>query len=304
MNENTHPLPGAPDKKKRHLLPVVILVALVFVFAGGFLGDLPMGLIRRLVPDMDGSHAFLLQYLSFIGVVLLVLVYCALFEKDIYRSFLHPRQGGAPGNTGKSFALGLLIGFGMNAFCVLLAWLHGDLHFYADRFRVLYMLCALVCVCIQSGAEELVTRGYMIGALRKRYPAWVAVAVNALVFGALHLASPGITVLSFLNIVLVALALSLVMVCFNSIWLCIAVHMAWNYTQNFIFGLPNSGIVSEGSFLHLDAARDSLFYNATFGIEGSLTAVLVLAAFAVCVVLYAKKKGLLPLPQPEGGQNT
>ena len=281
-------------KKKRHSILVVIGVALLCLFGGNLLGSILLYPIYRLLPNMDGGTAFLLQYLSFIGIDIFVLVYCALFEKDIFRSFLHPRQGGSPGNTGKSFALGLLIGFGMNAFCILLAWLHGDLHFYAGSFRVLYMLCALVCVCIQSGAEELITRGYMMGALRKRYPVWVAIAVNALFFGALHLASPGITVLSFLNIVLVAVALSLVMFYFGSIWLCIAVHTAWNYTQNFLFGLPNSGIVSEGSFLHLDAARDSIFYDAAFGIEGSLSAVLVLAVFAVCIVLYAKKKGLQP----------
>lgn len=294
MNEQTRPLPAGPEKKKRHSIPVVLLLALVFIFAGQLLGELPTGLIRRLFPNMEGSTAFLLDYLSFIGIHILVLVYCALFEKDIYRSFLHARQGGSVGNTGKNFALGLLIGFGMNAFCVLLAWLHGDLHFYAGRFRVLYMLTALACVCIQSGAEELITRGYMMGALRKRYPVWVAIAVNALFFAVVHLASPGITVLSFLNIVIVAVALSLVMYYFGSIWLCIAVHTAWNYTQNLIFGLPNSGIVSEGSFLHLDAARDSLFYNATFGIEGSLIAVIVLTVFAVCAVLYAKKKGIRP----------
>ena len=294
MNENARPLSAEPDKKKRHFILAVIVIALALLYGGMMLGNLPVILIRHLFPNMDGSSVFLLQYLSFIGIDILVLVYCALFEKDIFRSFLHPRQGGSPGNTGKSFALGLLIGFGMNAFCILLAWLHGDLHFYAGSFRVLYMLCALVCVCIQSGAEELITRGYMMGALRKRYPVWVAIAVNALFFGALHLASPGITVLSFLNIVLVAVALSLVMFYFGSIWLCIAVHTAWNYTQNFLFGLPNSGIVSEGSFLHLDAARDSVFYDAAFGIEGSLSAVLVLAVFAVCVVLYAKKKGLQP----------
>ncbi len=32
------------------------------------------------------------------------------------------------------------------------------------------------------------------------------------------------------------------------------VHMAWNYTQNIIFGLPNSGIVSGFSLFKLDAA--------------------------------------------------
>ena len=65
----------------------------------------------------------------------------------------------------------------------------------------------------------------------------------------------------------------------------------WNFTQNLLFGLPNSGLVSQSSFLHLDAASDSLFYDATFGVEGSLTAVIVISLFAVGVVLVGRKKG-------------
>lgn len=290
MEEKEISSSAVPVKKKRHFILVVIGVALLFIFGGDQLGSILLYPIYRLLPDMDGSTAFLLQYLSFIGIDILVLVYCALFEKDLFRSFLHPKQGGSAGNTVKSFAIGLLIGFGMNGLCILLAWLHGDLHFYVGRFQPLYLLCALVCVCIQSGAEELITRGYMMGALQKRYPVWVAIAANALFFGVLHLTNPGITVLSFLNIVLIAAALSLVMYYFGSIWLCVAVHSMWNFTQNLLFGLPNSGLVSKSSFLHLDAASDSLFYDATFGVEGSLTAVIVISLFAVGVVLVGRKK--------------
>ena len=292
MEEKDISMSAKPVKRKRHCILVVIGVALLFIFGGDLLGSILLNPVYRLLPNMDGGTAFLLQYLSFIGIDILVLVYCALFEKDIFRSFLHPRQGGSPGNTGKNFAFGLLIGFGMNALCILLAWLHGDIHFYAGRFQLLYMLCALVCVCIQSGAEELVTRGYMMGALQKRYPVWVAIATNALLFGAMHLSNPGITVLSFLNIVAIAVALSLVMYYFGSIWMCIAVHTAWNYTQNLLFGLPNSGKVSESSFLHLEAAKDSLFYDVAFGIEGTLTAVIVITIFGAAVVYLGRKKGL------------
>ena len=292
MEEKDLSVPAKPVKLKRHFILAVIAITLLLIFVGSAIGELPVILLQKLFPNMSGGSAFLLQYLSFIGVDILVLAYCALFEKDIFRSFLHPGQGGSPGNTGKHFALGLLIGFGMNALCVLLAWLHGDIHFYAGRFQLLYLLCALVCVCIQSGAEELVTRGYMMGALQKRYPVWVAIATNALLFGALHLTNPGITVLSFLNIVAIAVALSLVMYYFGSIWMCIAVHTAWNFTQNFLFGLPNSGIVSESSFLHLEAAKDSLFYDVAFGIEGTLSSVIVIAVFGAAVVYLGRKKGL------------
>ena len=189
MEEKDLSVPAKPVKLKRHFILAVIAITLLLIFVGSAIGELPVILLQKLFPNMSGGSAFLLQYLSFIGVDILVLAYCALFEKDIFRSFLHPGQGGSPGNTGKHFALGLLIGFGMNALCILLAWLHGDIHFYTGRFQLLYMLCALVCVCIQSGAEELVTRGYMMGALQKRYPVWVAIATNALLFGALHLTS-------------------------------------------------------------------------------------------------------------------
>ncbi len=292
MEEKDLSVPAKPVKRKRHFILAVIAIALLFVFVGSAIGSLPGMLLQKLFPNMGGGCAFLLEYLSFIGIDILVLVYCALFEKDIFRSFLHPKQGGSPGNTGKSFALGLLIGFGMNALCILLAWLHGDVHFYVGRFQLLYMLCAFVCVCIQSGAEELVTRGYMMGALRERYSVLLAIAVNALFFGALHLTNPGITALSFLNIVAVAVALSLVMYYFGSIWMCIAVHTAWNFTQNFLFGLPNSGKVSESSFLHLEAAKDSLFYDVAFGIEGTLSSVIVIVVFGAAVVYFGRKKGL------------
>ena len=292
MEENELSRPAAPIRKlKRHFFLAVIGIALLLALLGQMLGEILLGVITKPIPDISGGVAFLfMHYLSFIGTDVLVLIYCAVCEKAVFRSFFPKSRGGGRGNTFRNFALGLLFGFLMNGICILLAWLHGDIQLYAGRFEVLYLICALVCVCVQSGAEELVTRGYIMGALRERYPVWAAIAGNVLFFAVLHLANPGITVLSFLNIVFIGVALSLVMVYFDSLWMCIAIHTAWNFTQNFLFGLPNSGIVSESSFLHLDAAADSLFYNVAFGVEGTLTAVIVIGLFAVGVALYARKK--------------
>ena len=291
MEEKDISLAEAPVKKKRHFILSVIAIALVLLFGGTLLWELPMLGIRALFPNMSAGAAFLLLYLSFITIDAAVLVYCALCEKDIFRSFLPKSHGGAVGNTLKHFGVGLLVGFGLNALCVLLAWLHGDIHLYAGRFELPYLLCALVCVCVQSSAEELITRGYMMGALQKRYPVWVAVATNSLLFAVLHLANAGVTPLSVLTLVVYGVAMSLFAYTLQSIWMCMAIHTAWNFTQNFLFGLPNSGIVAEKSFLHLEAASDSLFYNVGFGVEGSLTAVLLLTGVCVGIVLYARKKG-------------
>lgn len=277
-------------KKKRHFIVWVLLIAFALMLLGQLLGELMCAPLYRLFPNMPGMWAFSLMYFSFVGIVLLVLIYVALADKGLRPIFRSARRGGIRGNTLRNFGLGVLIGFLMNGACILVAWLHGDLHFSVGGFYPVYLIVTFLCVTIQSGAEEMITRGYIYGALRERYPVWVAVAANALLFGVLHLANPGVTVISILSIVLIGIGLSLVMLWRESLWMAIAIHTMWNFTQSILFGLPNSGIVSEGSFLHLEAARGSLLYDAAFGVEGALPAIIVELALCLGLWIYAKKR--------------
>jgi len=277
-----------PRRKIRHMIWAVCLIALGLMLAGEILGELITGALTLLGNAADGKTRFLYMYLSFIGIDLAVLLYTLLCERPVLRSFGRRAPQGR-GNTWRMFLLGLAVGFVMNALCILAAYLHGDIDLSVGRFDVLYMLAAIICVCIQSGAEELLTRGYMMGALRERYNVWLAAAVNSLFFGALHLLNNGVTVLSIVNIVFFGLALSVVMIKLESLWFCIAVHTAWNFSQSIFFGLPNSGIVSEGSFLHLEAARDSVTYSAAFGVEGAITTTFVLLLLTLGVLIYARR---------------
>ena len=295
MNETN--MPGTSEQKTkepkyytRHHLVLVPLIAFGLMMIGELAGELMTGAARRFFGPFDAGVSFLMMYLTFLGIDLVMLLYCLLAEKPIFRSFGLASRGGDRGNTWGMFVLGLLVGFGMNGICILLAWLHGDIDLSMGRFEVLYLLCALASVCVQSAAEELVTRGYMMGALRERYPVWVAILVNSVFFGVLHLSNPGVTALSIAQIVLIGLLLSLIVYYQGSLWMCIAIHTAWNFTQNFLFGLPNSGIVAQRSFFHLEGATNSLFYDAGFGIEGSITGVIVILLVMVPVVLLGRRQ--------------
>ncbi len=282
---------GVPvKKKKRHFIIWVLLIALGLVIVGGILGNLMAIPLQMIFPDMAPRWAFSLTYFICIGSALVVLAYVLLAEKELLPLFRSARRGGIRGNTLREFGLGILIGFVMNGACILVAWLNGDLDFSIGGFYPVYLLVTFVCVLIQSGSEEMLCRGYLYGALRERYPVWVAVAANALLFGALHLLNPGVTVLSVLIIALDGVAMSLVMVWRESLWMAVAIHTMWNYTQSILFGLPNSGIVSQGSFLHLEAASGSLFYDAAFGVEGALSALVVELALCGWLFLAARKK--------------
>lgn len=278
-----------PRKPIRHMIWVVALIALALMIVGELLGGFITGFLTALLNIQSGEMLFLFMYFTFIGIDLIVLLYTGLFEKPVFRSFGYRTPGGE-GNTWKNFGIGLLVGFGMNALCILLAWLHGDIHFSVGAFRLPYLLLALVFVCIQSGAEELLCRGYMMGALRDRYNVWIAAAFNALFFGALHLGNNGVTALGIVSVVAVGFALSVAMISLDSLWFCIAVHTAWNFSQSIFFGLPNSGIVSEGSFLHLEAAKNSFFYDTGFGVESSCPAVIAMLVLTAVLFWIGKKK--------------
>ena len=273
-----------------------VQTALLFIF-GQLVGDLLIVLlgagISRLSESFAASDAWGMAqlYLAFIGIWVLMLLRIRLSKKD--RSILTAVGPKARGNNGKMLLVGAAIGFGLNAFCILIAWLHKDIVLYFDSFRPIALVGLFIAVFIQSSAEELACRGFLYQKLLRSYrnPA-VAIIGNSLFFGILHLLNDGVTVLSIVNIVVVALFFSLIVYYTDSLWCAFMAHAVWNYTQNIIFGLPNSGIVSSFSVFKLDAstAMNSFAYNVGFGIEGTVVADVVLILATAAVYLWGSRR--------------
>lgn len=250
----------------------------------------PTGL-QRLVYSACGDEdaaALMTMYLNFIGIWVAAAIFILAFRSN--RPMLRAWAGS--GGRLKGFLLGLLFGFGCNALCVLASWLMGDIKLEYAGFDLKLLALFLLVVTIQSGAEEITYRLYLYQKLRRRYRnPLVAILGNAAVFMALHLANPGFTALAGLQIFIIGVVFSMLIYYYDSLWCAIAFHTAWNFTQNIIFGLPNSGMVSSYSIFRLDAAsaRNGLFYNVGFGVEGSIGACAALLIFGA--VLYMRNRG-------------
>lgn len=263
------------------LVPVVIVI--LFLFLEQILGEVLMIPLKAILDTNDSFIQIFLHYFSTIGCWIVYLVYISVskFNRPIL-SALSPK---AKGNTWKLLLLGLVVGFAQNALCIFSAILHGDIFLSYDKFEFFKLLLLLFAVFVQSSSEELICRGFLYQRLRRGYRnPWIAIIGNSVIFAALHIFNPGLTFLSIANIIIVAIFYSLVVYYFDSIWFTMAAHAAWNFTQNILFGLPNSGIVSSYSYMNLDAstARNSFFYDVKFGVEGTVLACLLLL---VCCVL-------------------
>ena len=276
------------------------LLVWFLVLVGSVVGQLVILPFGKLIAD-EGFWSIFFMYFSTIGTWIFAVAYMAItkYNRPIFRALWKD----AAGNNFRMLLIGLLAGFGMNAFCVLCAYLHKDIYIYFDHLDMIKFLALFAVVFIQSSSEELVCRAFHYQRLRKGYTnPLVAIIVNGVIFMTLHLFNDGMNAMSVINIVIIAVLYSFVIYYFDSIWFGMAAHAAWNFTQNILFGLPNSGIVSPYSVFKLDAstARSTWIYDVGFGVEGTVLANIVTVIAIVIVILLGRKYGRQELNVWEG----
>ena len=309
--------PSLLDRLRPNVIWIIFVTLGWYMFIAAF-GHLAWeSLMEAIKGSVSPAMFFTLDlYAATIVDILTLFILCWLFTKNryIWKSFLIKRGGpdyadgdllteddayadlyGRRRNGFKMLGMGLLLGFLTNFFCIACALLHGDIKLYFDcaASQIPYFLFSLFCVCIQSSAEELWCRGFMYERLHERYPLWFAIAVNGVLFGLLHIFNPGVSVIPIVGIIITGISYSLLRWYSGNIWIAMGIHTGWNFTQNYLFGLPNSGLVSEASVFHLDAANGmtNLIYDWDFGVEGGLPALFIDGFIAVVIIYLACRNG-------------
>lgn len=272
---------------------VMLFATFMMLICGQIMGGLVEAPFANLIEnDSTGYWSTFFMYFGFIGTWIVFMLEFLIVKKD--RPILKALWTAPKGNNIKYLGIGFLIGFGLNIICAIVAVLNKDISLHYDSFNFIKLLLLFIAVFIQSSAEEMVCRGFIFQRLRRgyRHPA-VAIILNSLLFTSMHLFNPGASVISMTTVLAAGLLFSLMVYYMDSIWCAMAAHTAWNFTQNLILGLPNSGMVSPVSVFKLDAAtaKSSFAYSVEFGLEGSITAITVMIITGVVIiVLYHKKE--------------
>ncbi len=302
-----------PGRKRGDIVILAMLITWLLITLGTLLGVLIEGLLGlpwtideealgqialgelsvEQVTGMPDYVSCAALYLSFIGlwVVFALVMLIPPANRPMASKLLFVRDRRSLALT----ALGALAGFGINSICVLASVLLGDVAIHFERFEPGPLLLLLFAVFVQSGAEEISCRLYLYQRLARRYrhPAVAAVA-SAVFFTLLHGSNPGVTPVALAQIAAIGILFAILIYYYDALGACIAMHTTWNFTQNIIYGLPNSGIVSLYSIFELDAAANGPFFDPVFGVEGSVGAVVLLVLACVGLVVYAKAHDLRP----------
>ncbi|OAG67116.1 CPBP family intramembrane glutamic endopeptidase [Xanthomonas floridensis] len=148
---------------------------------------------------------------------------------------------------------------------------------------------------LQAGVvEELMMRAAILRLLWRAFGPWTAFAVSSAVFGLSHLGNPNATVVAAICIALEAgVMLGAFYALTGHVWVSIGAHIAWNFTQGYLFGAAVSGIAPDQAIARStpNTAMADVLTGGVFGPEASLPAALVCLALGLAVVWKAWRSG-------------
>ncbi len=200
---------------------------------------------------------------------------------------------GSAGRKLKALGKGLALGFVLLGLLTLLAVLTGALTFTYKRFDWRLIL-AILPLFIQCAAEEMLLRGYVPAVVGRRHSWDVECFVSGALFIFHHVINMeyyGFNTMFCLNVFLMGVLLCLLVRWEGNFWIACGLHIAWNYTQIYLFGISNSGESISVGLFQGSLNYGNAFYQEVYGYEGSLSATVLVCAVIAWLIYRLRKSG-------------
>lgn len=276
-------------KQKTFNSPVtkIILALLIFMFvvvigqqiASKLLALTPLDKdVRSLLKGLFVSTACILSYIFF-------------FKKYDKRDITEFAAKGFLSNV----MIGIAIGFVLQALTILVIYLNGNYSVIAvNPIRLILIPFALMFTV--AIIEEVLVRGIVFRIIEEKLGSYISLLISSLIFGGLHLINPHSGFLSLLCITMAGLLFGVAFMYSRNLWLPIAIHFAWNFTQSGIFGAITSGNEKTNSLLEAKIQGPELITGGAFGPEGSIQAVIFCTVATILLLVLCHKKNKIVAP--------
>jgi len=276
--KTAHPGQKMPDSAKPHI-------------------KLPIDFVPSLVIGSDG--------VTFFGMLALAWLFARAERRRLgwYGIGANRLRDFIPGAFWGLAALSALV-FTLHALHLL--YFDGRLLFGAPL--IFYGVKWLIAFLFVGFAEEYFLRGYMqytftrglFGLAEKISPNnaravafWIAAFILSVLFLCMHIGNQGENALGLLQVFIVGMVFAYALFRTGSLWWAIGFHMAWDWAQSFLYGVPDSGNVSVGRLFQTHFAGKTILSGGADGPEGSLLCVPIFIIM-IFIIRFTTKPGAQP----------
>ncbi|HEX8817967.1 MAG TPA: CPBP family intramembrane glutamic endopeptidase [Terriglobales bacterium] len=186
----------------------------------------------------------------------------------------------------------------------------GRILFGADILR--YGAVWLLVFLLVGLAEEYTTRGFVQYTLTRGLAAiyrsifktrhsqalgfWTSALIFSILFGLGHSSNPGESPIGLLSAGTAGLVFCFSLWRTGSLWWAIGFHTSWDWGQSFLYGVPDSGLITQHHLLATHPIGKPILSGGTTGPEGSIFIVAILAIVAVIILLtLPRRQAILPV---------
>ena len=266
-------------------IPIVI----VFLLPAIIFHNVFLELIWNRLEKPLSSH--LLNIETIIVFILLLLCY-RLYTKIVEH---RPAYEIGAASSLKEIDVGFIIGGGL---VLIIIGLLSALGYYriAGTNHWTILIDAILLFGIGAFLQELVFRIIVFRLVEELLGTWLAVVIIALLFAAAHLGNPDASMSTTAFLVLQDLLLSAAFIYTRRIWLVWGIHAGWNFLQDGVFGMPNSGVTKLPSWITPQITGPNWLTGGGFGIEATFLVTILCLALGIFIILKAIQRGQILQP--------
>lgn len=191
----------------------------------------------------------------------------------------------------KEFGLGVLVAASLMMAIVATLYVLGYMTIDGLNANPRVALDLAVKFLMTGLVEELLFRLILFKLTEEWLGTWVAFVFQASFFGFAHLSNDNASAYTSICVAIEGgVVLTGAYMYTRRLWFPLGLHLAWNYVQSGVFSIPVSGGAFDG-FIKTTLSGPELITGGSFGVEGSLLAVLLCTVVGAWFVLASRRTG-------------
>ncbi len=195
----------------------------------------------------------------------------------------------------KNITIGVLIGFILQSLTILVMYLNGN-YSVVNINPISFILIPFAIMFTVAIIEEILVRGIIFRIMEEKLGTYISLTFSSILFGVLHLANPNGTLISSICITTAGFLMGAAFIYSRNLWMPIALHFAWNFTQSGIYGAITSGNEKTKSLLTAKIQGPEFITGGEFGPEGSIQAIAFCALGTILLLILIHKENKIIKP--------